>query len=87
MPVIGPNVQGQGRPSPRGGGEERFVDAINVGVNAKWPLEEAVTIPKERDGVPASPTVSYGLEVSRIGITFEDPLLGPLLAPIASSSV
>lgn len=46
------------------------------------PLQKDLTIPKEWDGVSAAPAIGYGLEVCRIGIPLEDPLLGTSETPI-----
>ncbi|KAE8783091.1 hypothetical protein D1007_43468 [Hordeum vulgare] len=39
-------------------------------------LQQGIPVLEQGDGVPAVAAISDGLEVGRIGITLEDPLLG-----------
>ena len=45
-------------------------------------LQEGRSILEEGDGVTATPAISYGLEVSGIGIPLEDPILRTPQTPI-----
>lgn len=46
-------------------------------------LKEGLTVPEQGDRVPASTAIGDGLEMCRIGVSLEDPLLGPVEAPIS----